>query len=410
VVANSNVRKYKSSIDTYQSKLKERLAYRLLYVLIAVLSFLSISYYFESKWGFILVVVVLLACLLGLHQLITKRNYSIVFLLICVSGLLTISSALFFVPETDHLVDGVWLIVTCFLAYFGVSRALGIFFFFLSLLALIGSVFTNGETYLYLNNSLSLLQRTAIFVEVICSFLVIFYIYYLFTSVDRFSKNKLKIANELLVAQNQRIIIQNEEKSTLAKEILHRVKNNLQIVVSMLQIQKNEILDKTSKEKINDSIQRIVAISMYHDKLFNANKLTNKAFADLIANIFENNLKIQLKNKKFNLKLDATIVEINAKTLVPIVLIINELAANSIKYESSVEEKGIIDLTISSFDENSLLIQYHDNEKWHFAVDEKECFGLQLINSLVEQLDGKIDIDKTSGGTLFVIEVQKIKD
>jgi len=261
-----------------------------------------------------------------------------------------------------------------------------------------------------LNNSLSLPQIIAVFIEVVCAFMVVFYIYHLFTSMDRFSKNKLKIANELLVAQNQKIVIQNEEKSTLAKEIIHRVKNNLQIVVSLLQIQKNEIHDKTSKEKINDAIQRIVAISMYHDKLFNTNKLTNKAFADLITNIFENNLKIQLKNKKFNLKLDASIVEINAQTLVPIVLIINELAANSIKYESTEVEKGIIDLTISSFDENKLLIQYHDNENWHFAVDGEECFGLQLINSLVEQLDGNISIDKTNGGTLFVIEVQKIND
>jgi two-component sensor histidine kinase/predicted hydrocarbon binding protein len=197
------------------------------------------------------------------------------------------------------------------------------------------------------------------------------------------------------------------EKEVLIKEIHHRVKNNLQIISSLLNLQADSIPDKKSREKFIESIGRVRSMAIIHELLYRTKNLSNisvnEYFKELVRFIGEtynvnSNIKVE-----FELDVKNEFIEIDKA--IPCGLILNELFSNALKHAFPKNKKGRIKIR---FNDSSVKGKYclsvEDNGIGMKTSHEKSpaTLGLQLIESLVEQLDAKLKID-TSQGTSYTI-------
>lgn len=215
---------------------------------------------------------------------------------------------------------------------------------------------------------------------------------------------------------SRRIEIEKELKSSLAekdvlfKEIHHRVKNNLQIISSMLNLQ---IQFENSDEITNilkESQGRIKSMAMVHERLYQSNNLSNINLKDyltrLVSDIFYS-YSISLRNVE--LQLDINDVNIGIDTAIPLGLIINELVTNSVKYAFPDGKKGIIKIVFKLKQHNYILVVFDDGVGIPVDIEPQKSttLGLQLVSRLINQLDGFMELDR-SMGTKYVITFPEV--
>jgi PAS domain S-box-containing protein len=222
----------------------------------------------------------------------------------------------------------------------------------------------------------------------------------------------LSKANEALEAENaQRVQAEGrlkaayDEKVMLVKEIHHRVKNNLQIIISLLNLQSRYITDESTLAAIRESQNRVRAMSLVHEKLYQAENVSKIKIMDYIR--FLGNGLIQFygaKSQGVLLTLDIGDVDATINMAIPFGLIINELISNSLKYAFPEGRPGEITIAVTREDK-ALHIQYRDNGVGiPETLDWKntKSLGLRLVNSLVDQLNGTVELDRHEG-TLFTM-------
>ena len=207
-----------------------------------------------------------------------------------------------------------------------------------------------------------------------------------------------------------------EEKEVLLKEIHHRVKNNLQIISSLLNLQADKIENKAAKEKYTESIGRIKSMAIIHELLYKSKNLSTikikEYLTELVNYISET---YSLKNEvNVSLKVEVADDHIDISRAIPCGIIINELLSNAFKYAFPSNKKGKIAVEFTNTAPGHYNLKVSDNgiglSKKINLVDP-ETLGLQLIFSLVHQLDGKINISsrkklidgKVEQGTSFSI-------
>ncbi|MBD2167139.1 PAS domain-containing protein [Calothrix membranacea FACHB-236] len=196
-----------------------------------------------------------------------------------------------------------------------------------------------------------------------------------------------------------------KEKDILLKEIHHRVKNNLQIISSLLRLQSRYINDEQACELFQDSHNRVRAMAIIHENLYQSNNLSKINFSDYLRSLVNNLLRsygIKL-NIKTHLKVDKIFLKID--TAISCGLIINELVSNSIKYAFSDEQQGDIYIEMLETTKNQYFLNISDNGiglSQDIETYKNQSLGLQLVWSLVEQLQGTITFN-TSLGTSFTI-------
>ncbi|MBC7089263.1 MAG: PAS domain S-box protein [Methanobacteriales archaeon] len=192
-----------------------------------------------------------------------------------------------------------------------------------------------------------------------------------------------------------------KEKETLLREIHHRVKNNLQIISSLLNLQFNKIKGEEVHRLLKESQGRIQAMTMIHEHLYQSETLTHINFKEYTKRIIDNIfLSYKAKIKK---KLEIQDIKLDIDTAIPLGLIINELITNSIKYAFPTGE-GTITIKLTTNDDNIELIVADDGIGLPESIDleKTETLGLKLVNILTKQIDGKITL-KTGQGTQFKI-------
>ncbi len=200
------------------------------------------------------------------------------------------------------------------------------------------------------------------------------------------------------------------EKEVLLREIHHRVKNNMQIISSLLNLQiQFEDLDETISV-LKESQGRIRSMAIIHEKLYQSSSLTNINFKEYIEKlILDIYYSYGILNGSIESVLEIHDINLNIDTAIPLGLIINELVTNSIKY-AFPEHIGKINIKlVSNHDQLELTIA--DNGTGiseELVLESSKTLGLQLVNSLIKQLDGKLEVD-TSNGTKFKIIFQELK-
>lgn len=201
------------------------------------------------------------------------------------------------------------------------------------------------------------------------------------------------------------------EKEILLKEIHHRVKNNLQVISSILKLQSAYVKDKKTIELLNECRNRIASMAFIHATLYMTKDFANINFAEYVGNIAGNLQQSYVsKERKVLLKLDIPKVYLHIDDAIPCGLIINELLSNSFKYAFAKKKRGSVGISVKVKKENIILAIWDDGNGFPKSVDYKktESLGLQLVISLVDQISGKIKMEsKKDKGTKYIIAFRK---
>ncbi|HEY9830947.1 MAG TPA: sensor histidine kinase, partial [Stenomitos sp.] len=184
-------------------------------------------------------------------------------------------------------------------------------------------------------------------------------------------------------------------------EIHHRVKNNLQIVSSLLQMQFRRTQEKEAALVLQDSQNRIASIALIHEKLYRSDDLANIDFAQYIPaltmHLFDS-YKVNLEAVVLHVKVENIFLEI--ETAIPCSLIINELVSNSLKYAFPVKGKGEIEIEFHCNNDQTMTLIVRDNGigiSEQFDIATTTSLGLTLVQGLVEQLEGTLELNRTQG-------------
>lgn len=203
-----------------------------------------------------------------------------------------------------------------------------------------------------------------------------------------------------------------QEKELLLRELHHRVKNNLQIISSLINLQSQGIKNKEDLEIFRESQSRVKSMAIIHEKLYQSTDLSNINFKDYIQSLVSYLVSYYSK-EMIEIELDVKEDEVlNMDTAVPCGLIINELFINSLKHAFQGRNSGKITVKFSSDQEtpaNFTLVVADNGVGLPKSVDinNPQRLGLQLVVSLTSQLDGKIYLD-TSKGTKFTIKFKEL--
>jgi two-component sensor histidine kinase len=203
-----------------------------------------------------------------------------------------------------------------------------------------------------------------------------------------------------------------KEKELLLQEVHHRVKNNLQIISSLLNLQAGYINDEKDLEFLKDSQSRVKSMAFIHEQLYKSSDFTNINFAKYIRSLISYlSYSHGLNLEKIKMNINVEDVSLNINTAIPCGLIINELVTNSIKYAFPDERSGIINVGLNSnYEEKYVLTVGDDGIGLPEDIDYKNSatLGLQLVNNLSKQLDGSIELDRKNG-TQFKIFFNKVE-
>lgn len=202
-----------------------------------------------------------------------------------------------------------------------------------------------------------------------------------------------------------------KEKEVLLREIHHRVKNNLQIISSILNLQASYITDQKSLEAFEESKSRVRSMALIHEKLYQNKTLSRLNLKDYVEELVDNLMKSYRRdNNMITTDIEISEIFLNADTAIPLGLIINELVSNSLKYAFPDERKGKITLSVFPEAEESFRMVVADNGigiNKDFDINKTETLGLQLVYSLVNQLNGEIKVSNKAG-TQFEINFKPL--
>jgi len=236
---------------------------------------------------------------------------------------------------------------------------------------------------------------------------IFFFIYVLY------AYKKKKIANDVLTRQKLVIEQKNNENETLLAEIHHRVKNNLQVISSLLSLQGKSIEDESIRLAIEDGKQRVKSMELVHKMLYEGNHFSSIEINEYIQKLVHHLANaFGIDESKFFIHINSKTIKLDIDTAVPIALILNELIINSFKYAYS--ETRILQLNISIEEHgNELKIIFSDNGTIANTskISNSKSFGSKLIQLLCKQLNGKMEIKNDNGLCyLFSINEYKIVD
>jgi len=204
-----------------------------------------------------------------------------------------------------------------------------------------------------------------------------------------------------------------KEKELLLQEIHHRVKNNLQVISSLLKLQSEYIEDKQAFQMFKDSQNRIKSMALIHEKLYKSKDLAEIDFKIYINDLaYELFRSYEIDPSKIALRMDVKDISLRIDVAIPCGLIINELISNSLKYAFPQGREGGIKIALRSINKNKIELKVKDNGiglPEDFDFRKTKSLGLHIVTILVEdQLDGKIELNR-AGGTEFKITFKRGK-
>lgn len=201
-----------------------------------------------------------------------------------------------------------------------------------------------------------------------------------------------------------------DDKDTLLKETHHRVKNNLAVIYSLLEMQKQYLDNDLSVQIINDSQLRINTIAEVHENLYQQNRLSRINAEDYIKDLVTK-ISSSYDSGKGNISIhyDIDTLELNMKYAIPCGLILNELITNAFKYAFQRRDKGTIYIGMKERDDEIILSVADDGVGLPEQQQEgqSQTLGMSIVKSLSRQLDGDLKIDSSSEGTTFAIHIRK---
>jgi two-component sensor histidine kinase len=313
------------------------------------------------------------------------------------------------VPNALHVIEYMWLVIFALYAFFVFGKKTGYFLLGLSL------VFFTVYLFYFLDDNIkniegniSRFQMLATLMNLVLGGFMTGVLVTEFKATKAHADNKYKEVNLDLQVKNNLIKAQDEEKTIMLREIHHRVKNNLQVVSSLIRLQSFETEDAGAKKMFDATVNRVVAMALIHEKMYQKDNLSKINLADYLSTLAHDILSSTGNSKKFLFDIKSELEIIGNRTVVPLALIFNELISNSLKHGFKDMTDGKIDVDIVNVENNDFIIKYADNGVWKDNL-ESSSFGLELINTFVEQLDGESVRESNENGTTYTVQLKNIE-
>jgi len=219
-----------------------------------------------------------------------------------------------------------------------------------------------------------------------------------------FRKNrKIHVQNKIISSQVEELMKTLEQKQVLLSELQHRVKNNLQHVISILEIQKESVDFNNIDELIRGNQNRIRSMALLHKKLHTTEDVNTvdlnryvTELSDLVKESYDNH------KKEISLNVTCDVATLSIERALPLGLIIVELVSNSMKHAFHKRSIGIINIAITK-EQDSLKLYYADNGSgFDFNTTSKKGLGQEIIKGLIDQLDGTTETKNNNGFELII--------
>lgn len=214
--------------------------------------------------------------------------------------------------------------------------------------------------------------------------------------------------SEKILADNE-IMESLKEKEVLLKEIHHRVKNNLQVISSILNLQSSFVKDDEIQDILMESRNRVRTMAIIHENLYRTEDFSSIDFGEYLMNLTRNLVATYRVNRNVGLQLDVDPVKLNIDQAIPCGLLVNEVVSNALKYAWTEGEEGELFVHLNQ-QENWVHLEISDNGSGlpdEFEKLNSDTLGLQLISTLVEQLDGNIKV-VNDNGTKYLIKFERV--
>lgn len=237
----------------------------------------------------------------------------------------------------------------------------------------------------------------------ISGFFVLLLVFFFFSY-----RSKQKI-NFLLKERNQLNEAIIHQKELMLGEVHHRVKNNLQLINSIVDLQILDTHDEKSSSSLKDIQKRINAIAELHQFLYQGDDVEKVNIKQYLTSLVDGLLQsFKDDNKQIQILPLITSLNLDIKTAVPIGLIVNELVTNSLKYAFVGRDKGTISINLNKI-ENKLILKIEDDGVGMKMDSSLTSFGMKMINSLCRQLKAKWEV-KTESGVAHILLIERFKD
>ncbi|MBT7590654.1 MAG: PAS domain S-box protein, partial [Candidatus Scalindua sp.] len=204
-----------------------------------------------------------------------------------------------------------------------------------------------------------------------------------------------------------------KEKDVLLDEVHHRVKNNLQIISSLLDMSSMKTENQEAIALFEESRNRVDSMALIHSQLYQSERFDRIDMEKHIQGLSGNLLNIYSKEQTIALDIKSTNVYLPVTQAVPCALVLNELISNSLKYAYRKEQKGLISISMQQSNDGTIITKVKDNGVGipeEIDIEGAKSLGLRLVRNIVyKQLNGKIEIIRNKG-TEFIIEFKSFKE
>ena len=219
------------------------------------------------------------------------------------------------------------------------------------------------------------------------------------------SNHKLQALNEALAQKNDLLDKRNAENELLLKEIHHRVKNNLEVVSSLLALQGAQVTDPEVLDAITESQNRVHSMGIIHQKLYQGKNLAAIEMKDYFVHLSENILDSFGIEGRIQIECAMEELELDVDTAVPIGLIVNELLTNALKHAFPGERAGAIRISLRESAPDTLRLEIADNGVGLVSGRPAQGtgFGSQLVQLLTSQLQGQISQRQQNGTAISLL-------
>lgn len=390
----------------YFEQTKFRLSRLIAILLSCSLLVISVVFYIYNFSGWLVYSIGFVISAFSWFWLERFHTYLPVALIFIFGGSALVSYSLLYDRYAIHLIDPFWLVCISLYSFITMGKKWGILLFTYTSAIMAYYLTQNFNENVRLSELTQNRNTVAMAVELfLCLTIIAFFISHFIDSVN-YSEKKHHLSNHELQRRNKELVKKENEKTVLLQEIHHRVKNNLQIIVSLLRMQSHEIESDEARENFQQAINRVLSMSLIHQRMYEENNLSDIQVQDYLKVLIRDMLVAHEQSEKVTYTVNGNLSSLGLKSMVPLGLITTELVSNSIKH--AFESGGEIKITINQLSEENFSFLYFDSGKWKSPYGNS--FGLTLIDTLTDQLDGTYQRKAKEEGTFYEFSLHDIDE
>lgn len=348
-------------------------------------------------------------CLIGLIVLKKSNKYKLVGAFFSFIAFVILSVLLMYDTGTNILTL-LWIVINVFFTFFILGSIWGAVILGLHFLVLFYFLLTVENAILVPFGSFVLFDLLSFTLEFIFGVFALGYLLVLYAKMVRNSEKGLSEINTQLAGQNKLILKQNSEMEVMLREIHHRVKNNLQIVSSLLRLEAAKASRKND-DFYQSTIDRVSAMAMVHEKMYQSGSLSQFDLEKYLEALVTSLLRSYSLERRPEVRILVDIEKMQSKSIIPFALLINELILNSLKHAFTKQNDPLISIEVtrlpSHSDPSRFSFVYFDNGYW--AENSISSFGTEIIEAMVEQLDGEFSLEISPEGTTYRFELANLR-